>query len=315
MANFDLNLSDLTDGGSFSRAFLNKSKNYDPSGVAKPLRTSESQGESKKSLTAWNVSDILQNNLTVKPEGLAYTAFNEQLSDVSQTVESFRVNGKNVNFPGKSYLLSFDIKNAADQVLDFNVTSGMSTSSGVTGTPASALDSSGRPAPPSSGFILSGAYRFPAHKTHYRDNPGSGTKAMDIGHSSGSPVFSPWEGKVAYIGYPNGGQVKKGATRDSSGGNSIVIVGDNGWSIYMAHFVNPPIVEIGDRVTKGQNVAHVGSTGRSSGPHVHLSVAQSSNYADVWNNPITYLWDFMKEIETQSALIRDVGEGGLGLRV
>ena len=94
------------DGKSFGRAFLNKSKNYDPTGVAQPLRTSESQGESKKSLTTWNVSDILQNNLTVKPEGLAYTAFNEQLSDVSKTVESFKVNGKSVNFPGKSYLLS-----------------------------------------------------------------------------------------------------------------------------------------------------------------------------------------------------------------
>jgi len=299
MANFDLNLSNLTDGKSFGRAFLSKSKNYDPTGVAQPLRTSESQGESKKSLTTWNVSDILQNNLTIKPEGLAYTGFNEQLSDVSKTVESFKVNGKSVNFPGKSYLLSFDVENAAGQVLDFNVTSGMSTSSGATGTPASALDTSGRPAPPSSGFILSGAYRFPQQKTHYTD-PGSGTTAMDIGHASGSPVFSPWDGKVAYIGYPDGGQVKKGATRDSDGGNAIVIVGDNGWSIYMAHFINPPIVEIGDRVTKGQNVAHVGETGTAHGAHVHLSVAQSSSYADVWSNPIAYLWDFMRDLEAQS---------------
>jgi murein DD-endopeptidase MepM/ murein hydrolase activator NlpD len=313
MAHFDFTLQNFKDGQSVAEAFIGSAKNYDPSGIAKPLKTSASMEDGKKSLTTWNISDILQNNISFKPEGLAYTQFNEQLSASARSSYSIRLNNKLIESPGGKYLAGFDVMGTRNQIIDLTV-SGIS----ATGTQSSATTSSGRPAPPSSGFILSGEYRFPTHKTHYSD-PGSGTKAMDIGHSMGSPVFSPWDGQVAYIGYADGFEPKSGATKDSSGGNAIVIVGDNGWSIYMCHFQNQPIVNKGDRVSRGQNVAHVGSTGRSSGPHVHVSVAQSTNYADVWNNPIDYLWDFMKDLENQAnqvaSQVRDVETGGLGLRL
>lgn len=314
MAHFNLDFSNLESNSTVAEAYIRSAKNYDPTGVAKPLKTSSSLQESKKSLTTWNISDVLQNNITFKPEGLVYTQFNEKLSQTARSSYSIKVNNKIIDSPGGRYLAGFDVPSASGQVIDLTL-SGISAS----GTQNSSLTASGRPSAPSSGFILSGDYRFPSHKTHYQDNPGSGTKAMDIGHAMGEPVFSPWDGRVAYIGFANGFTPKPGATSDVSGGNSIVIVGDNGWSIYMAHFQNQPIVSIGDRVSRGQNVAHVGSTGRSSGPHVHISVAQSKKYSDVWDNPIDYLWDFMKDLENQAkisaSLIREVESGGLGLRL
>jgi murein DD-endopeptidase MepM/ murein hydrolase activator NlpD len=313
MAHFDFTINNLKDNQSVAETFITSAKNYDPSGIIKPLRTSASMEEGKTSLTTWNISDILQNNITFKPEALTYTQFNEQLSVSAQSSYSIRLNNRLIESPGGNYLGAFDVVGSKRQIIDL-------TTSGITasGTQNSATTSSGQPAPPSSGFILTGEYRFPTQKTHYTD-PSSGTSAMDIGHSMGAPVFSPWDGRVAYIGYANGFEPKSGATKDSSGGNSIVIVGDNGWSMYMCHFQNQPIVNIGDRVSRGQNIAHVGSTGRSSGPHVHVSVAQSSKYADVWNNPINYLWDFMKDLENQAnqlaSAVRSVEEGGLGLRL
>jgi|GEM_PF-5206570 len=301
MAYFDFTINNFKNNETVAKAFIESAKNYDPTGILKPLRTSASLEPGKKSLTTWNVADILQNNLTFKPQGLAYTQFNEQSSVAAQKAYSLQINQKTVVSNGTRYLASYDVNASSKYVVDLAIGGTFAS----LGTQNSSLTSSGRPAPPSSGFILTGDYRFPTHKTHYANPDGtpkedSGTKAMDIGHFDGAPVFSPWDGRVAYIGYPEGGLVKSGATKDVSGGNAIVIVGDNGWSIYMCHFNNPPLVDVGSRVSKGQNIAHVGATGRASGPHVHVAVANSTNFDAVWKDPIDYLWDFMKSLETQA---------------
>jgi murein DD-endopeptidase MepM/ murein hydrolase activator NlpD len=293
MAHFDFSLNDFTNNKNISNAIIDGSKNYTPTGQAKAIKTTYSMSDAKpqQALTTTSVSDILQGNLLFKPTALNYTQFNEAISDVSKSANTTKIQDKIGALGYRKYIVGFDTVGAANDL----VLSGISS----VGTQAPATTSTGGPAPASSGFILTGAYRFPTHKTHY-SNPSSGTKAMDIGHAMGAPVFSPWDGRVAYIGYADGFTPKPNATRDASGGNAIVIVGDNGWSMYMCHFENQPIVNVNDRVLRGQNVAHVGSTGRSTGPHVHVSVAQSTNYADVWNNPIDYLWDFMKDLENQA---------------
>jgi len=45
------------------------------------------------------------------------------------------------------------------------------------------------------------------------------------------------------------------------------------------------LVAIGDVVTKSQKIAHVGSTGRSTGPHVHFEVYKNGRIVD----PAAYL--------------------------
>jgi hypothetical protein len=96
MANFNISLSDLINGKSFGAKINAGQKNYTPSGEAKPLVTSESkQLEPKKGLTTANISDILQNQLTIKDKGMVSTQFNEVLSKDMSRLLGMSIEGVN----------------------------------------------------------------------------------------------------------------------------------------------------------------------------------------------------------------------------
>lgn len=58
----------------------------------------------------------------------------------------------------------------------------------------------------------------------------------------------------------------------------------NGYTTRYAH-AEKLLVEVGDIVMKGQDIAHVGSTGRSTGPHVHFEVYKNGRVVD----PASYI--------------------------
>ena len=82
---------------------------------------------------------------------------------------------------------------------------------------------------------------------------------LDVATSSGTPVKAAAGGVVEYAGY-------KG-----SYGNLVVINHGGGIQTYYAHcskiYVNP-----GESVAQGQVISAVGSTGNSTGPHLHIEV-------------------------------------------
>ena len=81
---------------------------------------------------------------------------------------------------------------------------------------------------------------------------------LDIAASIGSPIQAWFNGTVTFVG-ANGGY-----------GNSIVIKqGD--LSVRYAH-LNYIGVSVGQTVSQGQQIGTVGSTGRSTGPHLHLEL-------------------------------------------
>ena len=55
-------------------------------------------------------------------------------------------------------------------------------------------------------------------------------------------------------------------------GNLVVITHDNGLQTYYAHCSAIADIYVGQRVTAGENIAFVGSTGRSYGNHLHIEV-------------------------------------------
>ena len=98
---------------------------------------------------------------------------------------------------------------------------------------------------------------------------------LDIAASSGTPIRAAADGTVTYAG------------RKGSYGNLVVIDHGNGVQTYYAHGVNGSIrVKAGQYVSQGQQIMGVGSTGNSTGPHLHLEVRLNG----VCQNPQNYLY-------------------------
>ena len=65
-------------------------------------------------------------------------------------------------------------------------------------------------------------------------------------------------------------------------GNYVMIDhGDNLYTIYM--HASKLLVSSGQTVSRGQKIALVGSTGNSTGPHLHFTVKLNGSYVTPWN--------------------------------
>jgi len=77
---------------------------------------------------------------------------------------------------------------------------------------------------------------------------------------TGYPVYTPFGGKVTFAG-------------EHELFGWVVVIENNGWQVILAHN-SELLVETGDLVNASDEVALAGSSGNSSGPHVHLEVRQ-----------------------------------------
>lgn len=94
-----------------------------------------------------------------------------------------------------------------------------------------------------------------------------GYNGVDLADEYGTPIYASAAGTVivsATGGY-HGGY-----------GNYVVIAHSNGTQTLYAH-TSKNLVEVGDTVYQGQHIANVGSTGRSTGPHVHFEIRGAKN--------------------------------------
>jgi murein DD-endopeptidase MepM/ murein hydrolase activator NlpD len=82
----------------------------------------------------------------------------------------------------------------------------------------------------------------------------------DFGNFEGEEIWSVGAGTIAYIGFEAGGY-----------GNVVYVDHGNGIETRYAH-ASEILVSVGDEVDKGQAIMLAGSTGRSTGPHLHFEV-------------------------------------------
>ncbi len=97
-------------------------------------------------------------------------------------------------------------------------------------------------------------------------------KGVDIDADSGDPILAAGSGKVIYAGYNN------------SYGNHVIVDHGNGFKTIYGHS-SKLLVKTGQSVKKGQRIALVGSTGRSTGPHLHFEIRIAETAVD----PIKYV--------------------------
>ncbi len=120
----------------------------------------------------------------------------------------------------------------------------------------------------------------------WRKDPYSGKSrfhaGVDIAASSGTPIYSPQSGTVVYSGPYNGY------------GNVVVIKHPGDVYTLYGHTARY-FVQAGQPVYAGQAIAQVGSTGRSTGPHLHFEVRQNQGYV----NPKDYL-SYLEQVDQPS---------------
>ena len=100
-----------------------------------------------------------------------------------------------------------------------------------------------------------------------------GHRAIDIGAPVGSAVLASDSGFVSFVGWTNKGY-----------GYLIIIDHANGYKTYYAH-LSQMYVTLGQKVERGQVIGAVGSTGNSTGPHLHFEI----RYNGVLQNPLAWL--------------------------
>src|SRR6266478_318319 len=105
-----------------------------------------------------------------------------------------------------------------------------------------------------------------------RRNPFNGEgrevhEGLDIAVEFGTPVSSTADGLVIYAA-PHAGY-----------GNLVIIYHTNGITTRYGH-LSQISIEAGQRVKRGDQVGNVGSTGRSTGPHVHYEIRENDQSVD-----------------------------------
>lgn len=109
--------------------------------------------------------------------------------------------------------------------------------------------------------------RFGARPWYYRKWGLPGHEGIDIGAPPGDPVFAMRDGTIRLVhripyGHPYGLHVRIDH-----------IVGDAAYETIYAHLGSlPSDLQVGDFVAQGQRIGTVGSTGNSTGPHLHLTI-------------------------------------------
>ncbi|MDR2617284.1 MAG: M23 family metallopeptidase [Treponema sp.] len=110
----------------------------------------------------------------------------------------------------------------------------------------------------------------------WRNDPINGVRrhhaAVDLAAPTGTPVKAASDGKVSALGF------------NSTYGNFIILSHENNYQSMYAH-LSAFAVKKGDRVAQGVKIGEVGSTGYSTGPHLHFAIYKNGQAV----NPLDFL--------------------------
>jgi len=116
------------------------------------------------------------------------------------------------------------------------------------------------------GFIWPSVSHIITQYYHWRHH------AIDIGAKTGTPIYAALDGKVTHAGWGTGY------------GYYVIIDHGGGRKTLYAH-MSKMYVQNGDRVTQGAAIGAIGSTGWSTGPHLHFEIILNGTKV----NPLSYL--------------------------
>jgi len=131
-------------------------------------------------------------------------------------------------------------------------------------------------------------------------------EGIDLVAPYGSPYFCVAPGKVVKI------SDRRNSGEASGYGWHVVVDHGNGFSTLYGHASPHVMAQVGQEVQAGQILAYSGNTGRSSGPHLHLSLLKEGLQLPGW--PAGYMdpWPFLEDLYNDvSPPMGDLSEGFL----
>jgi len=114
---------------------------------------------------------------------------------------------------------------------------------------------------------------------------------VDVAAPTGTPLIAGADGVIAHKG------------SGASGGNVLIIRHEGNWHSVYYHLQKPSHKHVGEQVRAGDVVAHVGSTGRSTGPHLHFELRRSRAWGDTVD-PVPYFQGTFRRETSQKPLSR-----------
>ncbi|MCL6509857.1 MAG: peptidoglycan DD-metalloendopeptidase family protein [Anaerolineae bacterium] len=183
--------------------------------------------------------------------------FKADVEDILKSPLNKLASGANL-VPGMRIVVPGGVKPFVPRVVQADVRPSPASGSGYAG-PAPRFAASGAFAWPTRGYISQG-FRY-----YHR--------GVDIANAIGVPIFAADGGYVTYAGWSNVGY-----------GYMVQIDHGNGFSTLYAH-LSQWYVDPGQAVSRGQIIGAMGSTGNSTGPHLHFEI----RYGGVPQNPLVYL--------------------------
>ena len=111
------------------------------------------------------------------------------------------------------------------------------------------------------------ASRFGKRRNPFGKNKSEHHNGLDLSAKAGTPIYAMLPGEVANIGY------------DSRSGNFIKLR-HGSLTVSYCHLIRKPSIPVGSKIFPGQTVGHVGSTGRSTGPHLHITLKRNGRAID-----------------------------------
>ena len=124
---------------------------------------------------------------------------------------------------------------------------------------------------PVSGYTLTSPFGMRKHPVLGYNRMHNG---VDMACAQGTPIYATRAGKVTTASYQAGGAGYYVSINHLDGFSSIYM--------HMTHFV----VSAGQSVSQGQLIGYVGSTGISTGPHLHFGISYAGSYV----NPLAYIY-------------------------
>ena len=229
------------------------------------LALDESKAELKKT----------QESLEVKREEA-----NKLLADLVATGEEYEKHLEEME--DEMLVLSGAIEKAQDAYDDAKYQQWLSTSVPATTAPSGGSSSSGSNSgggsSNSKGWLVPCKYSRVTSSFGWRIHPVYGTRkyhnGIDLGASQGTPIKATRSGTVTTASYQAGGAGYYVSTNHGGGYSSIYM--------HMTHY----IVRSGQYVNQGQVIGYVGSTGASTGPHLHFGISYNGSYV----NPANYIF-------------------------